>query len=127
MNTHGDFIHYAPKTPYKGESSSFYAFYYEHINRYDKIQERSAKNSKIQYWTPNKEIHQFGYANEFTLDECEKRGIEVHFGWEMIKVEHNEYGEKIATFKNVDTGEIIQNNFTTLVTSAPSKPHDLLV
>jgi sulfide:quinone oxidoreductase len=27
----------------------------------------------------------------------------------------------------VDTKEVIQNNFTTLVTSAPSKPYDILV
>jgi hypothetical protein len=33
----GDMIVYAPKAPYKGEGTDFYAFYYEHINRFDKL------------------------------------------------------------------------------------------
>ena len=41
------------------------------------------------------------YANEVALDECNKRGIEVMFGWEMIKIEKTN-GVKIATFKNGD-------------------------
>jgi len=34
----------------------------------------------------------FPYANEVVLDECHKRGIEVHFGWEMMQVKRNEHG-----------------------------------
>jgi hypothetical protein len=33
----GDMMCYHPKHPYKGEGSDFYAFYYEHINRIDKL------------------------------------------------------------------------------------------
>lgn len=38
----GDFICYSPKFPYKGEGSDFYALYYEHFLRHDKLVERSA-------------------------------------------------------------------------------------
>jgi hypothetical protein len=54
LHTNGDMICYSPKFPYKGEGTDFYALYYEHFLRQDKIQGRSAKNAKIQYWTPNK-------------------------------------------------------------------------
>jgi sulfide:quinone oxidoreductase len=76
----------------------------------------------VQYWTPNKEIFKFSYANEVALDECHKRGIEVHFGWEMIKVESSKLGEKIATFRNTDTGEVIQKDFFSAVINPPSRP-----
>lgn len=46
-HSNGDMICYAPEFPYKGEGSDFYAFYYEHIMRYDKMQDRAAKNAKI--------------------------------------------------------------------------------
>ena len=55
-HTHGDMICYSPKAPYKGEGTDFYAFYYEHFMRTDKLQGRSANNARVQYWTPNKEI-----------------------------------------------------------------------
>jgi len=111
-HSNGDMICYSPKGPYKGEGTDFYALYYESFMRQDKLQGRSAAGSRIQYWTPNKEIYRFGYANEVALDECHKRGIDVMFGWEMLKVHKNEHGEKIATFKNVDSGEILENSFS---------------
>jgi hypothetical protein len=83
---------------------------------------RHSLTSKIQYWTPNKEIFRFGYANEVALDECQKRGIEVMFGWELLKVHYSETNEKIATFKNVDTGEVIESGFNHGNFNPPSKP-----
>ena len=61
---------YSPKLPYKGEGSDFYALYYEHYIRHDKLLGRASANSKIQFWTPNKVIYKFPYANEVALDEC---------------------------------------------------------
>ena len=49
------------------------------------------------------------------------------FGWEMIKVHFNEYGEKIATFKNVDSGEVMEHPFMHMNINPPSKPHAELV
>ena len=46
-----------------------------------------------------------------TLDECEKRGVEVFLGWELIRVDESELGEKYGVFKNVDTGEVIERHF----------------
>jgi sulfide:quinone oxidoreductase len=43
------------------------------------------------------------------------------FGWEMIKVHKNEVGEKIATFKNVDSGEILEKPFFSACINPPSK------
>lgn len=107
----GDFIVYDPARPFKDEGSSFYSFYYEYIHRQDTLHGRTAKNAKVQYWTPNKSIFDFKYANEVVLDDCEKRGIEVFLGWELLEVKYNEYGEKIGVFKNVDTGETIEKDF----------------
>jgi len=115
-------ICYSPKAPYKGEGSDFWALYYESWLRQDQAQGRHALTSKIQYWTPNKEIFKFGYANEVALDECHKRGIEVMFGWELTKVHYSEVGEKIATFKNVDSGEVIESGFNHGNFNPPSKP-----
>ena len=126
-HTNGDMICYSPKFPYKGEGSDFYALYYEHFLRQDILQGRAAKNARIQYWTPNKEIFKFGYANEVALEECKKRGIEVFFGWEMIKVATNEHGQKIATFRNVDTGVVIEKDFFSACINPPSKPHQELL
>jgi len=42
---------------------------------------RAAKNAKIQYWTPNKEITNSHMLMMLLLEECRKRGIEVFFGW----------------------------------------------
>jgi peptidoglycan/xylan/chitin deacetylase (PgdA/CDA1 family) len=91
-HTNGDMICYSPKFPYKGEGTDFYALYYEHFLRQDIMQGRSAKNAKIQYWTPNKEIFKFPYANEVALEECRKRNIEVFFGWELVSVRQDENG-----------------------------------
>ena len=121
-HNNGDMICYSPKFPYKGEGSDFYALYYESFLRQDKLQGRSAANARIQFYTPNKEIYQFGYANEVALDECHKRGIDVCFGWEMIKVHKNSIGEKIATFKNVDDGSIMEKPFTSTCINPTSVP-----
>ena len=117
---------YSPKFPYKGEGSDFYALYYEHMMRQDKLLQLASENAKIQYWTPNKEIYRFPYANAVALEECDKRGIEVYFGWEMISMKYNSAGEKIATFKNVDTGETIEKEFNAASINPPSKPHDMI-
>ncbi len=85
-HNNGDMICYSPKFPYKGEGTDFYALYYEHFLRQDILQGRSARNAKIQFWTPNQEIYKFPYANEVALEECRKRGIDVFFGWEMTSV-----------------------------------------
>jgi len=45
----------------------------------------------------------------------------------MTKVAYNEYGQKIATFRNVDSGEVIEKDFFTGVINPPSKPHNELV
>lgn len=88
---------------------------------------RSSANARIQFWTPNKEIYQFAYANEVALDECAKRGIDVMFGWEMLEVKTNDIDQKIAVFKNVDSGEVIEKDFHAACINPPSKPHDFLV
>lgn len=123
----GDMICYSPAGPYKGEGNDFYALYYESFLRQDKLQGRATAGARIQYWTPNKEIFRFPYANEIALDECHKRGIDVMFGWEMLKVHFNEIGEKIATFRNVDTGAILEKPFTHANINPPSKTHQNLV
>ena len=88
----GNMICYSPKAPYKGEGNDFYALYYESWLRQDQALGIHGLRSKIQYWTPNKEIFKFGYANEVALEECHKRGIEVMFGWELLKVHTSEIG-----------------------------------
>lgn len=120
-------ICYSPKGPYKGEGNDFYALYFESFMRQDRLQGRVSNNAKIQYWKPNKEIYRFPYANEVALDECHKRGIEVMFGWEMLKVHTNSIGEKIATFKNVDSGEILEKPFFSANINPPSVAHKELV
>lgn len=40
----------------------------------------------------------------------------------MIKVKQTEHGEKIAIFKNVETGEEIEKDFFSAVINPPSKP-----
>ena len=126
-HTNGDMICYSPKFPYKGEGTDFYALYYEHFLRQDQMQGRAAKNARIQFWTPNKEIMKFPYANEVVLDECHKRGIEVHYGWEMKSVRTDEHGVKIATFQNVDSGETIEKDFFSANINPPSRPFEELV
>lgn len=70
QNLGGDTIMYSPKFPYKGEGCDFYALYYEHMMRQDKLMGLASENARIQYWTPNKEIYRFPYANEIALEEC---------------------------------------------------------
>lgn len=45
----------------------------------------------------------------------------------MISVKLNEYGQKIATFKCVDTGETIEKDFFSAVINPPSKPQKELL
>jgi sulfide:quinone oxidoreductase len=51
----------------------------------------------------------------------------VNFGWEMISVKTNEYGEKIATFRCTETGKTIEKDFWHGVINPPSKPCDELL
>ena len=44
------------------------------------------------------------------------------FGWELLKVHYDETGTKVATFKNVDNGEVIQSDFNHGNFNPPSKP-----
>ena len=118
-HTNGDMICYSPKAPYKGEGTDFYAFYYEHFMRQDKMHGRSSNNARIQYWSPNKEIMQFPYANEVVLDECHKRGIDVMLGWEMTEVKYDG-AVKVAVFRNVDSGEVIETPFMHANINPPS-------
>ena len=120
-------ICYSPAGPYKGEGTDFYALYYESFMRQDKLHGISTANARVQYWTPNKEIYRFPYANEVALDECHKRGIDVMFGWNMEKVHTNHIGEKIATFRNVDSGEVIEKPFNGANINPPSVAHAELV
>jgi len=62
------------------------------------------------------------YANEVALEECRKRGIDVCLGHELTKVHFNSVGEKIATFKDVDTGATLEHAFTHGNITSPSKP-----
>ena len=80
----------------------------------------------MQYWTPNKYIYEFGYANEVALEECRKRNIDVMFGWEMTEVKRTDVGEKVAIFRNVDTNEVIEKSFFTAMINPPSTPHSFL-
>ena len=45
----------------------------------------------------------------------------------MIKVHTAEHGQKIATFRNVDTGIVIEKDFFSAVINPPSKPHQELL
>lgn len=72
--------------PWKDDGLNFILFYYEHLLRQELLLERASRGTTVQYWTPNKTIFDFDYANEVTLDECRKRNIEVNFGWELLKV-----------------------------------------
>jgi len=122
----GNHICYSPAFPYKGEGTDFYPLYYESLLRQDKLVNVAAAGSKIEYWTPNKSIYSFPYANEVALDECAKRGIEVNFGWEMVSVRQDR-DSKVATFKNVDSGEVMEHDFVAANINPPSKPHKFLL
>jgi hypothetical protein len=73
--------------------------------RQGKYTGRTSKGARIQYFTPNDQLVPFPYANEVLLDECHKKHVEVFFGWELVKISISEIGEKIGTFKNMETGE----------------------
>lgn len=118
----GDYIVYDPAHPYKQEGSSFSPLYYEYILRHDNLLGRSPDDARIQYWTPNKEIFKFPYANEYVLDECHKRGIDVNFGWELLEIKYNHIHEKIGVFRNVDTGATIEKAFSGMSVNPPHKP-----
>jgi len=40
----------------------------------------------------------------------------------MVKVATNQHGQKIATFRNVDTGATIEKDFFSAVINPPSRP-----
>lgn len=126
MQRGGDYINYSPAVPYKGEGTDFYTLYYESLLRQDMLVGAAAAGSRMQYWSPNKSIYQFPYANEVALDECHKRGIEVHLGWELMSVREEATG-KIAVFKNVDSGETIEKDFVGATVNPPSKQHKFLL
>jgi len=123
----GDMLCYSPKAPYKGEGNDFWALYYESFLRQDQMHGLNHASAKIQYWTPNKFIYKFPYANEIALEECAKRGVDVMLGWELMKIEKNAIGEKIGTFKNVDSGSIIERPFNHVNVNPNSNPHKELV
>lgn len=60
------------------------------------------------------------------MDECAKRNIDVMLGWEMLEVKYNEINQKIAVFRNVDSGEIIEKDFQSACINPQSKPHSWL-
>ena len=80
----------------------------------------------MQSFTPNREIYKFPYANEFVLEECERRGIEVNFGLEMTAIRTSEKGVRTALFKNVDSGEVIEHDFHNMCINPPSRPYESL-
>jgi hypothetical protein len=49
------------------------------------------------------------------------------FGWEMLKVHQTPSGEKFATFKNVDSGELLEKPFGSACINPPSVPVKELV
>lgn len=123
----GDMLCYSPKAPYKGEGSDFWALYYESFLRQDQVQGLSSASARITYWTPNKWIYKFPYANEIALEECHKRGIDVNLGWELMKIQMNSVGEKVGTFKHVDSGAMRDHPFTHVNINPTSQPHQELV
>jgi len=48
-------------------------------------------------------------------------------GWDMVKVHESGTGEKIATFKNVSTGEMLEKPFMHANINPTSLPHQSLV
>ena len=122
----GDYINYSPAVPYKGEGTDFYTLYYESLLRQDKNLGTSAANAKLQYWSPNKFIYAFPYANEVAMEECEKRGVELHLGWELLSV-RQDADAKVAVFRNVDSGETIEKDFVGATINPPSSQHQFLL
>jgi|Transcript_37409 sulfide:quinone oxidoreductase len=122
----GDYINYSPAVPYKGEGSDFYSLYYESLLRTDKMMGTAAAGAKVQYWSPNKFIYNFPYANEVAMEECEKRGVELYLGWELQSVREDAHS-KVAVFKNVDSGETIEKDFVGANINPPSRQHQFLL
>lgn len=118
----GNLINYSPAGPYKGEGTDFYAFVHEHLNRQDKMIQNASQSARIQFITPREKVVEFDYANDVILDECNKRDIDVIFGQELVKVHVNDIGQKIASFKNVSTGEVTEHDFNQGNFTAPSRP-----
>jgi hypothetical protein len=48
-------------------------------------------------------------------------------GWELVKIEKNHIGEKIGTFKNVDSGSLIERPFNHVNVNPPANTHQELV
>ena len=122
----GDYINYSPAVPYKGEGTDFYTLYYESLLRQDKNLGTAAAGAKLQYWSPNKFIYAFPYANEVAMEECEKRGVELYLGWELLSV-RQDANSKVAVFKNVDSGETIEKDFVGATINPPSLQHQFLL
>lgn len=95
---HGDLIVYQPAYPFRDEGLSFTTFYYDTLLKQERLQGRATQNATVQYWTPNKRIFNFDYANDVALEECRKRNIEVNFGWELKKVSKTSTGENWGVF-----------------------------
>ena len=126
MHHHGDMLVYGPQFPHKGEGTTFWSLYYNSLLREKQMNQRASRGARIQYFTPNKQVVPFAYADEVIRDECHKRNIEVHTGWELVKLETNDLGEKIGHFKNVDSGETMHHAFTSGNIVPPSHPHQWL-
>lgn len=122
----GDYINYSPAVPYKGEGTDFYTLYYESLLRQDKNLGTAAAGAKLQFWSPNKFIYAFPYANEVAMEECEKRGVELYLGWELLSV-RQDANSKVAVFKNVDSGETIEKDFVGATINPPSRQHQFLL
>jgi len=122
----GDYINYSPAVPYKGEGTDFYTLYYESLLRQDKNLGTAAAGAKLQFWSPNKFIYSFPYANEVAMEECEKRGVELYLGWELLSV-RQDANSKVAVFKNVDSGETIEKDFVGATVNPPSRQHQFLL
>lgn len=60
------------------------------------------------------------------LDECHKRGIDVCLGWEMIELKTDSANQKIAVFRNVDTGKTMEKPYFSACINPPSKPQSLI-
>lgn len=123
-NRGGDLVTYSPAFPYKGEGTDFYALYYESFLRQDKFLDLQPAGAKIVYISPNKTVVPFPYANEVILDECHKRGVEVHLGWEMTSIQEDGAGVKTMTLRNVDTGATIEKDFSAATVNPTSRPWD---
>lgn len=123
----GDMLCYSPAAPYKGEGTDFWALYYESFLRQDQINGLSSLSARICHYTPNKWIYKFPYANEVAMEECHKRGIDVNLGWELVRIAMNSVGEKVGTFKHVDTGATKDHPFTHVNINPTSVPHKELV